>query len=294
MIAPVVLVHGGAGDVAPEKRERHIEGCKLAAAAGREAMLQGGSALDAVEAAVAVLEDDSVFNAGTGGCLTEAGTLEFDASIMNGAGLKAGAITVLPPFKNPIRIARAVLEDGKHVFYAAEGALAFALRAGFTRATLEEMRTDEAVRRLELVLKGRASTGWAGGTVGAVACDAHGHVASATSTGGTVGKKPGRVGDTPVIGAGTYADDELGACSATGIGEAILRATLTRTACEYLRGGVSPDEAAARAIAMFGARVQGEGGIILVDTQGRTAAAHNTKTMTHAIARVGHDVFGSS
>jgi beta-aspartyl-peptidase (threonine type) len=293
-VVPVVLVHGGAGDVAVEKRARHQEGCKRAAAAGRDVFAQGGSALDAVQAAVEVLEDDPVFNAGTGACLTEAGTLELDASIMRGSDLRCGALTVLSPFKNPIRIARAVLEDGKHVLYAAAGAVAFAKQAGFAEATLEGMRTDESLRRLELVLKGRASREWAGGTVGAVACDANGHVAAATSTGGTVGKKPGRVGDSPLIGAGTYADDELGAASATGIGEAIIRATLTRTACEYLRGGASPEDAAQRAIAMFGARVQGVGGIILVDAQGRTAAAFNTVTMTHAIARMGEEVVGAS
>ncbi|MBK8173462.1 MAG: isoaspartyl peptidase/L-asparaginase [Sandaracinaceae bacterium] len=292
-IVPVVVVHGGAGDVALENRARHQDGCMRAAAAGRDVFAQGGSSLDAVQAAVEVLENDPLFNAGTGACLTEAGTLELDASIMRGSDLSCGAVTGLSPYRNPIRIARAVLEDGKHVLYSGDGAIAFATRAGFLPSTLEEMRTDEARQRLELVLQGRASKTWAGGTVGAVACDAQGRVAAATSTGGTVGKALGRVGDSPLVGAGTYADDELGAGSATGNGEAIIRATLTRTACEYLRDGASPEEAAQRVIALLGKRVQGLGGIILVDTRGRSAAAFNTATMTHAIARLGEDVFSA-
>lgn len=285
-VKPVVLVHGGAGDVAEAMRARHQDGAQKAAERGLQVLRDGGTSLDAVAEAVTVLEDDPVFNAGTGACLTEKGTLELDASIMRGADLAVGAVTVLPPFRNPILVARAVLEQGRHVFYAAEGARAFAIANGFTESSLEEMRTEDAARRLELVLAGKTpTTNWAGGTVGAVACDASGRVAAATSTGGTVGKKCGRVGDTPIVGAGTYADDELGACSATGVGEAILRATLTRTACEYLRAGATVDEAAERAIAMFQTRVNGSGGIILVNTRGDVAASFNTKTMTHAIAR---------
>ena len=206
-VQPVVLVHGGAGDVPESMRARHQEGAQNAADLGLRVLHAGGSALDAVVAAVSALEDDPVFNAGTGACLTERGTLELDASIMRGSDLALGAVTVLPPFKNPIQVARAVLENGKHVFYAAEGARDFALAHGFAEASLSDMRTDDAVRRLELVLAGKTTTNWAGGTVGAVACDAVGRVAAATSTGGTVGKKCGRVGDTPVVGAGTYADD---------------------------------------------------------------------------------------
>lgn len=288
----LVAVHGGAGDVTLARRPLHVEGAKRAAAAGREVLLRGGSALEAVQAAVELLEDDPLFNAGTGACLTSAGTLELDASIMEGTSLRAGAVTVLPPYAHPIAIARAALEDGKHLLYAAHGAVAFAEKSGFTASSLEAMRTPEAAERLRLVLGGAAGPGWAGGTVGAVARDAQGRVAAATSTGGTVGKLPGRVGDSPLIGCGTYADDDGGACSATGIGEAIIRATLARAAVDLMRSGVPADAAARAAIATFASRVEGSGGLVLVDRHGRAGFAWNTTTMSHAVAYVDGDVEG--
>ncbi len=290
----LVAVHGGAGDVPDARRPLHEEGAKRAAAVGRDVLARGGSALDAVQAAVEVLEDDPLFNAGTGACLTAAGTLELDASVMEGTTLRAGAVTVLPPFQHPIAIARAVLEDGRHVLYAAEGARDFAERAGFAPSTLAAMCTPDAAERLKLVLAGRAGPGWAGGTVGAVARDAEGRVAAATSTGGTVGKLPGRIGDSPLPGCGTYADDEGGACSATGAGEAIIRVTLARMVVDLMRGGVPAPEAAKAAIATFGARVAGSGGIVVVDRHGRPGFAWNTRTMSHAVAWVGGEVEGGS
>lgn len=291
--APVVIVHGGAGDVPESRRAAHVEGARRAAAAGREVLAAGGSALDAAQRAVEVLEDDPLFNAGTGACLTEAGTIELDASIMDGATLRAGAVAALPPHVHPIAVARAVLEDGRHVLYAAAGAAAFARTHGFAAATLEQLCTDDARRRLALVLAGGADSGWAGGTVGAVACDAHGRTAAATSTGGTVAKKPGRIGDTPLLGAGTYADDEAGAASATGKGEAIMRVTLTRHAVDLLRTGRSPEDAARASIDMLAARVGGAtGGIVLVAPDGRIGHARNTATMSWAAARVGEEVSG--
>jgi beta-aspartyl-peptidase (threonine type) len=290
-LVPVVLVHGGAGDVSEARRAAHVEGARRGAIAGREVLAAGGSALDAVQRAVEVLEDDPLFNAGTGACLTETGTIELDASIMDGATLRAGAVAALPPYLHPIAVARAVLEDGRHVLYAADGADAFARAQGFTPATLEQLCTDDAKRRLALVLAGGADSGWAGGTVGAVACDARGRTAAATSTGGTVGKKPGRIGDTPLIGAGTYADDEAGAASATGKGEAIMRVTLTRHAIDLLRSGRSPEEAARASVDMLAARAAGAtGGIILVGPDGRVGHARNTTTMSWAAARVGTEV----
>jgi beta-aspartyl-peptidase (threonine type) len=263
-----------------------------AARAGLLVMEAGGSALDAAERAVVVLEDDPHFNAGTGACLTESGGIELDASVMEGTTLRAGAVAALPPFRNPVRIARAVMEDGRHLLYAADGAAAFARGKGFAPSTVEEMRTQAAVNRLELVQKGRAGKGWAGGTVGAVACDAQGRVAAATSTGGTVGKAPGRIGDTPIIGAGTYADDRSGACSATGIGETIMRACLSRLVCELMESGLAAQAAADRAIASFGERVGGSGGIVIVDRHGNAAWARNTPTMTWAVARSGEEPRG--
>jgi beta-aspartyl-peptidase (threonine type) len=214
-----VLVHGGAGHVPAERRPRHVEGCARAARAGAEVLARGGSALDAVEVAVRALEDDPSFNAGTGACLNAEGRVEHDASIMNGADLRAGAICALAAFKNPIAIARAVLDDGRHVLYAAEGARAFAAAHGFVEVDPESLVTEVARAAWEAAKRSGAAAGWAGGTVGAVARDASGHVAAATSTGGTMNKRPGRVGDSPLIGAGCIADDESGAVSTTGHGE---------------------------------------------------------------------------
>ncbi len=284
MSEPVVVAHGGAGRVPKERLDAHVAGVAAAAEAGLAVLQAGGSALDAAQRTVEVMEADPLYNAGTGGSLTEAGTLELDASLMEGASLRAGAICCLPPFLHPIRVARAVLDDGRHVMLAAEGAALFAEAAGFERSTTDAMVTESARERLERWRGGRVGEGWAGGTVGAVVSDGRGHVAAATSTGGTVGKRVGRVGDTPIIGAGTWADDVSGACSCTGIGEAILRVALARDACERLRqmdAGASAD----LAIRSFGERVAGEGGLILVAPDGSVGIARNTETMSHAIAR---------
>ncbi len=202
-----VLVHGGAGHVPAERRPRHIEGCARASRAGAEILARGGSALDAVEIAVRVLEDDPSFNAGTGACLNAEGRVEHDASIMSGIDLRAGAVCALSGFANPIAIARAVLDDGRHVLYAAEGARAFAAAHRFVEVDPAALVTEAARAAWEAAKRSGAAAGWAGGTVGAVARDASGHVAAATSTGGTMNKRPGRVGDSPLIGAGCFADD---------------------------------------------------------------------------------------
>jgi beta-aspartyl-peptidase (threonine type) len=280
---PVLVVHGGAGSIAMASREAHVRGCEIAAARGLEVLLAGGSALDAVQAAVEVLEDDPLFNAGTGGSLTAAGTLELDAALMEGTSLRAGAVCSLAPFTHPIAIARAVMEKSRHVLLSAEGAAAFAREQGFVPN--EAMITESARVRLERWRAGQVGEGWAGGTVGAVACDAQGHVAAATSTGGTVGKRPGRVGDSPVLGAGTWAEDTTAACSATGIGEAILRIGLTRTACDAAAMGAQ--RAVEHALQVLDARIGADAGLILVTPTGDVGIARNTETMTHAVARPG-------
>jgi beta-aspartyl-peptidase (threonine type) len=279
-----ILVHGGAGDVQPSRIPTHVEGCRKAAAAGAEVLRSGGSALDAVERAVLLLEDDPAFNAGTGACLNADGEIELDASIMEGSGLHAGGVCALPPFRNPIAIARAVLEDGRHVLYADRGAARFALQHGFARVTSAEMTTERARASLEAARAKNASERWAGGTVGAVARDANGHVAAATSTGGRVNKAVGRVGDSPILGAGNYADDEGGACSNTGDGEAVMRVCLAKTAVDWMREGRDPHEAACAAIDLLARRARGAGGIILVDRQGRLGLARSTRTMTWGAA----------
>lgn len=273
-------VHGGAGDIPVERRQPHADGCAAAAAAGAEVLARGGSALDAVQRAVEVLEDDPRFNAGTGACLTESGTLELDASIMNGADLAAGGVCVLPPFRHPIAIARAVLEEGRHILYAGEAAARFAEGHGFRRETPEAMIT-QAVR--ERFARGvNKPEGYAGSTVGAVARDRAGHVAAATSTGGMFFKREGRVGDTPILGAGTYAADGAGAASATGIGEAIMRVCLTKAAVDALRSGKPASEVAREVVGLLTSPGRGSGGLILVDAQGRFAQARTTETMTWA------------
>jgi beta-aspartyl-peptidase (threonine type) len=287
-----VVVHGGAGSVSEAKRHAHVEGCKRGARAGMAALEKGATALEGAIEAVAQLENDELFNAGTGASLTAEATLELDASVMEGTTKRGGAVALLPPFGHPVRVARAVLEDGRHVFYAGPEAAAFAREAGFAPSSLEAMRTEAAVERLERFRRGQVGEGWAGGTVGAVVIDGRGRTAAATSTGGTVGKRPGRIGDTPVLGAGTYADDEAGACSATGIGETILRGCLAHEATVLLRHGVPARQAAESAIAAFGRRVEGEGGLIVVDRTGAVGLAWNTETMSHAVARAGEPVWG--
>jgi len=275
-----ILVHGGAGDRMPEHVDRQLQGCRAAALEAAQVLRRGGGALDAVERAVVVLEDDPEFNAGTGASLNEEGLVELDASLMEGAGLRAGGVCALPPFRNPISIARAVLEDGRHVLYAGEGAARFAVEHGFSRCSNEALTTELAKQRW-LAARPRANRG---DTVGAVACDATGTVAAATSTGGRANKRPGRVGDSPVLGAGTYADNEAGACSATGDGEAFLRIGLARSAIDRMREGAAPEAAARAVLQTVRLRVGGTGGIILVDRLGRLGLARSAATMAWAAA----------
>jgi len=280
-----ILVHGGAGDVADDRKALHVAGCERAAAAGAAILAAGGSALDAVQKAVEVLEDDPLFNAGTGACLSADGTIELDASIMDGSTLRAGGVCALPPFKNPITIARRVMEASRHVLLAAEGAARFAVEQGFERVDAETMITETARKRWEAAKAKRTAAGSSGGTVGAVAKDVHGHVAAATSTGGMVDKLPGRVGDSPIVGAGTYADDTSGACSTTGHGEAMMRVCLAKTVTDALGGTLEHDSAerAARAsLVMMRARTSGTGGAIVVARDGSLGLARTTKTMSWA------------
>jgi beta-aspartyl-peptidase (threonine type) len=258
-----------------------VSGCERAAAAGAAVLAAGGSALDAVEEAVRVLEDDPLFNAGTGACLNEDGAIELDAAIMDGRTLRAGGVCALPPFKNPIAIARRVMTDTSHVLLAGEGAARFALAHGFERADLESMITEHARTRLAAARAKPAPANPSGGTVGAVARDASGHVAAATSTGGTVNKLVGRVGDSPVVGAGTYADDATAACSTTGHGESMLRVCLAKTVTDA--STTKGAEAALReSLAMMLARTSGTGGAIVVRNDGSLGIARTTRTMSWA------------
>ncbi|WP_437737183.1 isoaspartyl peptidase/L-asparaginase [Sorangium sp. So ce1335] len=280
-----ILVHGGAGNVAPERRPLHAAGCLRAAREGARVLAEGGSALDAVERAVRVLEDDPLFNAGTGACLNEEGHVELDASIMEGRGLRAGAVCALSEFAEPIAIARAALEDGRHVLYAAHGAARFARWKGFSPVGEAALITEAAREALAAAQQGAGrATSWAGSTVGAVARDEAGLTAAATSTGGTVNKRVGRVGDSPLIGAGTYADDEAGAVSTTGHGEGMIRLAVAHSAAERMRAGSSAVDAARGIIAHLAERLDMTGGLIAIDRDGRFGLARSTATMSWAAA----------
>jgi beta-aspartyl-peptidase (threonine type) len=204
-----------------------------------------------------------------------------DASVMEGTGLRAGAVGAVERIKNPIRLARAVMEDGRHVLLVGADALSFARSRGIAECDPEILRVERQQRRYE------AQVQTDGGTVGVVAVDREGHVAAATSTGGIMGKLPGRVGDSAVIGAGTYADDRCGAASATGVGEPIMRVTLARLAVDLLDGGRDPAWASQRALAILDERVDAHGGLVLVDTVGRVGIAFTTAGMPAAYMHAG-------
>jgi beta-aspartyl-peptidase (threonine type) len=287
MRLPTILVHGGAGIYGDETVPEAIVGVRLAATAGFDLLRRGSSAVEAVIAAAQALEDDPRFNAGRGSTLTADGTIENDAAVMSGEDLSAGAVAVLSGFRNPILVADAVRRDGRCVFVAGEGARRFALSQGFESVPVDALAIPEQRARWEAEWVKRAAQrpptpAEKLGTVGAVACDARGHVAAATSTGGLLFKLGGRIGDTPIIGAGTYADDLAGAASCTGHGEAILRVGMARVAVERLRAGAPAPEAAKDAIRLLGERANGLGGIIVVSPKGELGVAFNTGRMSRA------------
>ena len=274
---PALILHGGAGAPSPDLHDARHQGLRRAFGAAWAILLQNGAALDAAVRAIVELEDDPVFNAGVGSCLNQEGNVEVDASLMEGTTFQAGAVGAVRTVRNPILLARAVMEGGRHVFLVGEGAERFARERGFPVATRAELVTERQLQRWQA-----AQTSGEPGTVGAVALDRAGHLAAATSTGGISNKLPGRVGDSAVIGAGTYADDSLGAGSATGAGEAIIRATLTKTAVELLRDGRDPTQVAQSTIALLHKRTQGEAGVVLLDALGRVGYAYNTPAMSLA------------
>jgi L-asparaginase / beta-aspartyl-peptidase len=258
-----IIVHGGAGEVSADRFMRLREGARRAAAAGDAILLAGGSALDAVVAAVRVLEDDPEYNAGTGSALTRDGKVETDAAIMDGETQRVGAVAAVPDLGNAIALARAVLDAGEHAILAGTAAWRFAAEVGITPAT--SLITDRARERLA---KHEAET--LGGTVGAVARDRAGRFAAATSTGGIVGKRSGRVGDSPIPGAGTWADARC-AISATGDGEAILRVALSRTISLRVAAGAGLRDAISESLRELHAITAGSAGVIAVDDHGAIA-----------------------
>ena len=268
--SPSIIVHGGAGPIKDDSLAARLEGCKAAALAGWAILQQGGAALDAVEAAVVGLEDNPLFNAGTGSTLNSLGKIEMDAAIMEGHSLRAGAVAAVSGVKNPIKLARRILEDGRHIMLAGEGALLFARQIGFPECAPESLIVESEKKRWQSKH----------GTVGAVAFDSAGRLAVATSTGGIFNKLPGRVGDSPLIGCGTYANG-YGAASCTGQGEAIIRLVLAKSAVDFLHevDNGEAQTAARMAIAHLEERLQSTGGIILIDRSGKIGYARNTSHM---------------
>ena len=266
---PALIVHGGAG-ADPGGREELRGGMREAVAAGWRALAEGGTALDAVEAAVRSLEDHPRFNAGRGSVLTAAGTVETDASIMEGDQLRNGAVAAVSGVRNPISLARQILEAGRHSLFAGPGALARARELGVPLCDPAELVTEHQRRRLAALQAG---------TVGAVALDRLGTIAAATSTGGMAGKLPGRVGDSALIGCGTYAESTLGGVSCTGDGEAIIRVTLARRALDILKSVGEPGHACEVALSVLVEEGRGQGGLILVDWRGRVGWARSTILM---------------
>ena len=285
---PSIIVHGGAWDIPDVLVDKNTRGCEAASAAGFDLLERGGSALDAVETAVRHLEDDPSFNAGRGSVLNQAGQVEMDAVVMEGRMLSFGAVAALKNIAHPVSVARKIMEKTEFSMLVGEGALAFALSQGFERVSDEDLLEGaqlEDYREFKKTGRLRTRKHYAGeeaDTVGACAIDREGHVACATSTGGTPRKLPGRVGDSPIVGCGAYADDELGAASATGWGEKIMSVVLSKSVLDLLGQGRQVDEACRMSMDLLARRVGGSGGLILVSPKGRVGCWHNSPRMAFA------------
>ncbi len=282
MNRPAIVVHGGAWFIPEDRREASAAGCRRAALIGWEHLVAGDSALDAVEAAVRILEDDPVFDAGRGSYLNQAGEVELDAIIMDGRTLELGAVAAVQRIMNPVILARLVMEECEHNFMVGRGAEAFAESQGLSLC-------DPAHLMGQLETEGWTPPG-PSDTVGAVALDFEGNLAVATSTGGTPNKLPGRVGDSPLVGSGAYADNLSGAASATGSGEMLMRVVISKTACDFMAAGEPAPDVAQIVMRLLHERVGGYGGIILLDPQGNVGLSHNTPHMAYAYVTLGEDV----
>jgi L-asparaginase / beta-aspartyl-peptidase len=307
---PALIVHGGAWDIPDAAVPACKSGCERALTAGWGILEGGGSALDAVEAAVVILEDDPVFDAGYGSHLNLDGRVECDAIVMNGSTLRAGAVATLQHVRNPVRLARKVLENCPHMMLVGDGAERFAEEQGIKLCANEELVTDaerEAWAKCKMDKHASAfHRGHEQGTVGAVAMDQTGQLFATTSTGGTCCKLPGRVGDSPLIGCGCYADLEAGGVSCTGYGEAIMKIVMAKTAIDFLRHSADGNKtaalpsqptappqsktesamAAARAsVDILAHRTQATGGLILLDRDGNPGWAFNTPRMAYGYVR---------
>ncbi len=291
------MVHGGAGALDNVKDDktavRYLEALRRILEHGREIMKLGGSALQSVEACAALLEDDPVFNAGCGSVLNENGKVEMDAAIMDGRDLSAGAVAAVSNIANPVQLARLVMTKSEHVMLISDGAMQFAKHCGIGLApenyfyTQDRIAQLEDARRKHKIMLDHDSTEEDSedqkyGTIGAVARDPQGNLAAATSTGGIVNKRLGRVGDSPIIGAGVYADNETCAVSATGYGEEFMRTVISKTICDFAyMKSMDAEQATKAGIEYLKNKVNGRGGVIVIDNEGNCASGFTTKKMIH-------------
>lgn len=297
---PILVVHGGAWAMPDSVVDDHRRGVQKALEAGWSVLASGGSALKAVEEAVVIMEDDETFDAAKGSFLTRDGHVQMDALIMDGATLRAGGVGCVEHIRNPVRAARLVLSESPHVYFVAEGAERFAAEHGMELIDNSELVIQRERERLKLAqtkaAAGERDLTFAGhDTVGAIALDSSGHLAAATSTGGTLNKAPGRVGDSSLIGCGCYADDQSAAVSCTGWGEPMMKLVLGKWAADRVQTGAAPEMAAREAIGYLSSRLNGHGGMILLDSRGRYGIAHNTPRMawgvrSHTRSEVGIEI----
>src|SRR5580658_8435311 len=312
--SPTLLVHGGAWAIPADAAAAHEAGVRQALEAGFDVLARAGSALDAVEAAVTILEDDPTFDAGRGSFLTANGRVQLDALLMDGGRMRAGGVACVERLRNPIQAARLVLEKSQHVYFVGAGAEEFAHAHGMELIENTELVLERERQRLTLAqarhAAGLADATFSGladdkspetavaadpgspgldshDTVGAVALDGRGNLAATTSTGGTLNKTPGRVGDSSLIGCGCYADNLAAAVSLTGWGEPIMKLVLGKWATDRVASGTAPEIAAREAISYLYNRLGGHGGIILLGPDGRFGLAHNTPAMAWGLATPG-------
>ncbi len=290
---PVLVIHGGAWAMPDDMVDAHIRGVTNALTAGWRVLERGGAALDAVEEAVVIMEDDETFDAGRGSFLNRDGKVQLDALIMDGATLRAGGVGCVERLRNPVRAARKILSESPHVYFVAEGAERFAAEHGIALCKNEDLIIPREVERLREYQAEAAQHGndlfaptISHDTVGAVALDRDGNIAAATSTGGTLNKAPGRLGDSSLIGCGCYADNLSAAASTTGWGEPIMKLVLAKWTADRISAGNLPEWAAQEAMNYLKQRVNGHGGIIVLNPEGHIGIAHNTPRMAWAYKTV--------
>ena len=266
-----LIVHGGAGDIPDEEVLPAREGCREAVETGWHMLQAGAAALDVVENVVKIMEDNPVFDAGRGSFMNANGEIEMDAILVDGMTLRFGAVAAIQRVKNPIQVARLVMERTSHVLLVGAGAEAFARSMGIPECRVEDLRRPEVFNH-----PGPEKYG----TIGAIVRDRQGNLAAATSTGGMKNKMPGRVGDSPIIGSGVYADNLFGGASATGEGEALMKIIFCKMACDLMAKGMATQPAAEETLDYLARRVEGKGGIIMMNPQGEIGWAFNTRRMT--------------